>query len=164
MSLCMNKVHLVLYGEFWNIQQKGKRCGAYHLHNKSVKYLQYKNTTIKFQFVGEENSARFCLFSLKDKQKKENPAVLKNCSYFMTLLNWMARIFLDLDFPIAISRFHVHMVSTRTCSPCRGVTVIEEGLVRNLRSLYASGKLPTYPSLKGSYRWAITIRDLPVWW
>ena len=66
----------------------------------------------------------------------------------MTLLNWMARIFLDLDFPIAISRFHVHMVSTRRCSLCRGVTVIEEGLVRNLRSLYASGKLPTYPSLK----------------
>ena len=54
----------------------------------------------------------------------------------------------SLDFQMAISGFHVQMVSTPRYSLRRGVTVIEVGVVRNLGTLYVSGKLPTYPSLK----------------
>ena len=54
----------------------------------------------------------------------------------------------SLDFPMAISGFHVQMVSAPRYPPRRGVTVIGVGVVRNLGTLYVFGKLPTYPSLK----------------
>ena len=54
----------------------------------------------------------------------------------------------SLDVPIGISGFHVQMVSAPRYPLRRGVTVIEVGVVRNLGTLYVSGKLPTYPSLK----------------
>ena len=62
----MNKLFLFRIGSFETSNEKSKRRGAYHLHNKSVEYFQYKHTTIKFEFLGEETSARSCLISLKD--------------------------------------------------------------------------------------------------